>query len=48
MTIRKHKGKWQVISSTKGVIGTHRTKKEALRQHRAVMASKARKGKKRK
>jgi hypothetical protein len=42
MTIRKRGSKFQVVSKTKGVIGTHGTKKEARAQHRAVKASQAR------
>lgn len=48
MTIRKRNSKYVVISSTKGVVGTHKTKKKAQAQHRAIEASKARRKKSKK
>ena len=45
MTVRKRGRKHQVVSSTKGVIGTHPTRKKALAQHGAVMANKKKKSK---
>lgn len=45
MTVKKRGGRWQVISSTKGVVGTHPTKKEALAQHAVIMISKKKRGK---
>lgn len=47
MTVRKVKGGYKAFSSTKGALSKKpKTLTAAKRQHRAVMASKARRGKK--
>lgn len=52
MTVQKRGGKWAVVhchGKDKGkIIGTHKTKKEALAQHKAIQASKAKRRKKKK
>jgi len=52
MVVQKRGGKWAVVhchGKKKGkVIATHETKKEAMAQHRAIQASKARRRKKKK
>lgn len=47
MTVRRIKGGYAVVHCPKkkkkgGIIAKHKTKKQALRQHRAIQASKAR------
>jgi hypothetical protein len=47
MTVRKVKGGYKAFSSTKGALSKKpKTRAAALRQHRAVMRSKAKRGKK--
>jgi hypothetical protein len=49
MTVQKVKGGWKAYSSTKGALSKKpKTKVAAQRQHRAIMASKARRKKKKK
>ncbi len=43
MTVRKRGNKYQLVSGTGKVLGTHDTRKEAESQEKAITISKARK-----
>ena len=43
MTVKRRGGKYQLVSGSGRVLGTHPSKKKAKRQERAIQISKARK-----